>query len=328
VLSAGGDPNLSTAQIFSPPYLFNGPRPVISSAAAAVGYGSTFTVGTSNSASITQVTWLRLGSVTHAFNQDQRFNNLIFTATSSTQLKVTAPANANLAPPGYYMMFLINSAGVPSVARFIHLNANNTRLPVSLAPSSIFMPNTVIGTRSASETATLTNNLTVPLNISNIAVSGEFLQTNNCTSPISAGTSCTFTITFRPTASGLLSGTITMTDNATNSPQILNLAGNGVGEATTSVTSHSFYQVAVGTSASYTLFLLNNQTVPLNITSITATGAYSQTNHCVSPLAGGRYCGITVTFLPTAVGLVSGVLTITDGANNSPQTVALTGTGK
>jgi hypothetical protein len=94
------------------------------------------------------------------------------------------------------------------------------------------------------------------------------------------------------------------------------------------VTSHNFPKIAVGTSASYRLYLLNNQTVPLNITSITATGAYSQTNHCVSPLAGGQYCGITVTFLPTAVGLVSGVLTITDGANNSPQTVALTGTGK
>jgi Domain of unknown function (DUF1929)/Protein of unknown function (DUF1573) len=329
VLVAGGDPNLSTAEIFSPPYLFNGPRPVISSAATAVGYGSTFTVGTSNSASITQVTWLRLGSVTHAFNQDQRFNNLIFTVTSSTQLRVTAPANPNLAPPGYYMMFLINSAGVPSVARFVHLNAeNNAPLPVTLAPSSIFMPNTVIGTQSASDTASLTNHQTVPLNISNIAVSGDFLQTNKCTSPISAGASCTFTLTFRPTASGLRSGTVTITDSATDSPQVLNLAGNGVGAATTSVTSHNFWQVAVGTSASYRLYLLNNQTVPLNITSITATGAYSQTNHCVSPLAGGQYCDITVTFVPPAIGVISGVLTITDEANNSPQTVALTGTGK
>jgi galactose oxidase-like protein/uncharacterized protein DUF1573/Kelch motif protein len=329
VLAAGGDRNLSSAQIFSPPYLFNGPRPVISSATTGVGYGSTFTVGTSNTAGITQVTWLRPGSVTHAFNQDQRFNNLIFSVTSSTQLRVTAPANPNLAPPGYYMMFLINSAGVPSVARFIHLDPkNDTPLPVTLAPSSIFMPNTVVGTRSASNTASLTNDLKVPLNISNIAVSGDFLQTNNCKSPISAGTSCTFTITFRPGATGLLSGTITITDNATNSPQILNLAGNGVDEATTSVTSHSFYKIAVGTSASYTLFLLNNQTVPLNITSITATGAYSQKNSCVSPLAGGQYCGIAVTFVPTAVGGFSGVLTITDDANNSPQTVALTGTGK
>jgi len=120
VLVAGGDSNLS-AQIFSPPYLFKGPRPVISSAANAVNYGSRFTVATRNSAGISQVTWLRLGSVTHAFNQDQRFNNLTFTVASSTQLSVTAPANPNLTPPGYYMMFLINSAGVPSVARFVHL---------------------------------------------------------------------------------------------------------------------------------------------------------------------------------------------------------------
>lgn len=329
VLVAGGDPNLSTAQIFSPPYLFNGPRPIISSAPTAVSYGSTFSVGTSSSASITQVTWLRLGSVTHAFNQDQRFNNLSFTATSSTQLNVTAPANPNLAPPGYYMMFLINSAGAPSMASFIHLNVqNNPSPPVTLAPSSIFMPNTVVGTQSASETASLTNNGTAPVNVSNIAVSGDFLQTNTCTSPISAGASCAFTITFNPTATGLRAGTITITDSATNSPQVLNLAGNGVGAATTSVTSHNFYQVDVGASASYKLYLLNNQTGPLNITGITAAGAYSQTNHCVSPLAGGQFCDITVTFAPTSVGLISGVLTIGDDANNSPQTVALTGTGK
>jgi len=329
VLAAGGDRNLSTAQIFSPPYLFNGPRPVISSATTGVGYGSTFTVGTSNTADITQVTWLRLGSVTHAFNQDQRFNNLTFSVTSSTQLKVTAPANPNLAPPGYYMMFLINSAGVPSVARFIHLDAkNNPPLPVTLAPSSIFMPNTVIGTRSASDTASFTNNQKVPLSFSNIAVSGDFFETNTCSSPISAGTSCTFTITFTPTATGLRSGTITITDSATDSPQVLSLAGNGVGAATTSVTSHNFYKIAVGTSAWYRLYLLNNQTVPLNISSISATGAYSQTNHCVSPLAGGQYCDITVTFAPTAVGQISGLLTITDDAKNSPQTVTLTGTGK
>jgi len=328
VLVAGGDPNLSTAQIFSPPYLFNGPRPIISSAPNEVSYGSTFSVGTASSTSITQVTWLRLGSVTHAFNQDQRFNNLSF-STSSTQLNVTAPANPNLAPPGYYMMFLINSAGVPSTATIIHLDAqNNSSPPVTLSPSSIFVPNTVVGTQSAGETASLTNNQTVPVNVSNLAVSGDFLQTNTCTSPLSAGASCVFTITFKPTATGLRAGTITITDSATNSPQVLNLAGNGVDAATTSVTSHNFYQVAVGKSVSYKLYLLNNQTVPLNLTSITVTGAYSQTNHCVSPLAKGQFCDITVTFVPTSVGPISGVLTIADDANNSPQTVALTGTGK
>jgi Galactose oxidase-like, Early set domain/Cep192 domain 4/Kelch motif len=329
VLVAGGDPNLATAQIYWPPYLFKGTRPAITSAPSAINYGGTFTVGSSSSAGIAQVTWLRLGSVTHAFNQDQHFNNLSFTVASSTQLKVTAPTNPNLAPPGYYMMFLINSSGVPSVARFIRLNTkSSTPLPVTLAPSSIFMPNTVVGTKSISETATLSNNQSVPLTISNIAVSGDFLQTNKCTSPITAHGSCTFTVTFKPTATGLRSGTIAITDGAANSPQTLNLAGNGVGAATTTVTSHIYGQIAVGTSASYRLYLINNQTVALNITGITVSGGYSQTNHCVSPLGAGQYCDITVTFAPTAVGLVSGVLTIKDNANNSPQTVTLTGTGK
>jgi len=329
VLVAGGDPNLATAQIYSPPYLFKGARPAITSAPAAVNYGGTFTVSASSSAGIVQVTWLRLGSVTHAFNQDQRFNNLSFTVASSTQLNVTAPTNPNLAPPGYYMMFLINGSGVPSVARFIHLNTkSSTPLPVTLAPSSIFMPNTVVGTKSISETSTLSNNQSVPLTISNIAVSGDFLQANKCTSPIAAHGSCAFTVTFEPTATGLRSGTITITDSAATSPQTLNLAGTGVGAATTTVTSHNYGQIAVGASASYRLYLINNQMVALNITGITVSGGYSQTNHCVSPLGAGQYCDITVTFAPTAVGLVSGVLTIMDNANNSPQTVTLTGTGK
>jgi hypothetical protein len=331
VLVAGGDPNLSNAQIFSPPYLYNGSRPVISSAPTAVNYGSTFTIGTSSAAGVTQVTWLRLGAVTHAFNQDQRFNNLTFVVSSSTNLRVTAPASPNLAPPGYYMMFLVNAEGSPSVASFIQLRPkNNPSPPVALAPSSIFMRNTVIATQSATETALLTNNQGVALTISNIAVSGDFLQTNNCGAPIPAGASCAFTITFKPVATGLRTGAITITDRATNSPQVLNLAGNGVNAATTSVTTHNFYQVAVGKTASYKVYLLNNQTVPLSITSVTTSGGpYSESNQCVfSPLAAGKYCDITVIFAPTAVGQVSGVLTIRDNANNSPQTVALIGTGK
>jgi hypothetical protein len=329
VLVAGGDPNLATAQVFSPPYLFKGPRPAISSAPAIVEYGSTFSVGTPDSTGIVQVTWLRLGSVTHAFNADQRFNNLGFTIASSTQLSVTAPANPNLAPPGDYMMFAINGAGVPSVARFIRLNPmKGTPPPVTLAPASIFMRDTVVGQQSASATAILTNNQTVPLSISNIAARGDFTQTNTCSSPISAGGSCALTITFKPTATGLRSGTITVTDNASTSPQVLNLAGNGLGAATTSVTSHSYGQIAVGTTASFKVYLFNNQSVPLNITSIATTGDYSQTNHCASPLAAGKYCDITVTFTPTTLGVRSGVLTIADNAPNSPQTVALTGAGK
>jgi len=330
VLTAGGDPNLATAQIFSPPYLFKGARPTISSAPASVNYGAVFTLGTPTATSISQVTWVRLGSVTHAFNQDQRFNNLSFTVASSTGLQVTAPANPNLAPPGYYMLFAINSTGVPSVARIVHLNTQTIPpAPVSLAPSNVFLPNTVVNTTSTSTaTVQMTNNLTVPLTISSIANAGDFLQTNNCKSPIAAGATCNFTISFKPIALGLRTGTITITDSATNSPQVINLAGNSVLAASTSATNHYYGKVAVGTTVKFTFYLFNNQLVPLNISSIAVTGNFAQTNHCVSPLGAGKACDIGVTFTPSAIGTYTGQVTITDGANNSPQIVTLSGVGQ
>jgi hypothetical protein len=104
----------------SPPYLFLGPRPVITGAPASVAYGQTFAVSTPDPATIGQVTFVRLGSTTHAFDQNQRLARLSFT-TTATGVSVHAPAHGNLAPPGHYMLFLINGDGVPSVARIIRI---------------------------------------------------------------------------------------------------------------------------------------------------------------------------------------------------------------
>ena len=120
VLSAGGEITGASAEIYSPPYLFNGPRPTITSVGSTVTYGQTFTVTTPDAASISQVTFIRLPSVTHAFNQNGRLIHLQFTQVSGG-LQVTAPANGNLAPPGHYMLFLVNSNGVPSVASIIQI---------------------------------------------------------------------------------------------------------------------------------------------------------------------------------------------------------------
>jgi hypothetical protein len=129
VLSAGGvsKPDM---QIYSPPYLFRGERPQVGSAPSAVGYGETFTVDTPVPEDIRRVTWVRLGSVTHAFDQNQRFVELSFTMTSGG-LRVTAPASSTLAPPGHYQMFLLNTDGVPSVARVVRLGG-----PPSVPPGS------------------------------------------------------------------------------------------------------------------------------------------------------------------------------------------------
>jgi hypothetical protein len=115
-----GITNRYNAELYSPPYLFKGARPAISSAPSAVGYGQSFFVGTANPTSIARVTLLRPGSVTHAFDASQRFNELSFVRTSDG-LTVKSPANANLAPPGYYMLFILNGNGVPSTAKVLRI---------------------------------------------------------------------------------------------------------------------------------------------------------------------------------------------------------------
>ncbi len=136
VLSAGGgeyrpgngpadnDPQDShrNAQIFSPPYLFQGAQPEITTAPAAVGYGTTFGVGTTQAGDIGKVSLVRLGSVTHSFNVNQRINFLSFGVDGPT-LRVTAPASAEVCPPGHYMLFILSKEGVPSVAKIIQVEA-------------------------------------------------------------------------------------------------------------------------------------------------------------------------------------------------------------
>jgi hypothetical protein len=113
-----------SAQLFSPPYLFKADgslaaRPSITSAPGRLSYGKTFTVQAPNAAAISRGTLIRLSSVTHGFNQSQRLVPLTVHATGTTTLSAVAPANGAAAPPGPYMLFLINSAGVPSVAKIV-----------------------------------------------------------------------------------------------------------------------------------------------------------------------------------------------------------------
>ena len=107
-------------EIFRPPYLFKGARPTITSAPATVGYAQAFSVATPNAAQITEVRWIRLGAVTHAFDMGQLANTLTFTATA-TGVDVDAPDNSSLAPPGYYLLFVLNRNGVPSAGKVVRV---------------------------------------------------------------------------------------------------------------------------------------------------------------------------------------------------------------
>jgi hypothetical protein len=107
-------------EIFSPPYLFKGARPSITSAPTQVSYQQSFSVVTPNAAQVTEVRWIRLGSVTHAFDMGARANTLAFSASEGA-VNVTAPTTPNLAPPGHYMLFILNRNGVPSRGHIVQV---------------------------------------------------------------------------------------------------------------------------------------------------------------------------------------------------------------
>jgi Domain of unknown function (DUF1929)/Bacterial Ig domain/Kelch motif len=116
----GNVPNEMNAEFYSPPYLFKGARPAISQAPAQISFGTNFFVATPDAATITTAVLIRTGAVTHFFDQNTRYVPLTFQQTTGG-LTLSAPAGANFAPPGYYMLFLVNSSGIPSIAPFVQL---------------------------------------------------------------------------------------------------------------------------------------------------------------------------------------------------------------
>ena len=134
VLSADGEQVTATAEIYSPPYLFRGSRPTISSAPTSVAYGQSFFVGTPDAASISSVTLMPLPSVTHGFNMSQRIVRPLFSQAQSG-LNVTAPSDPNKTPPGYYMLFILNTNSIPSVAKMVQINSTTPTPTPTSTPS-------------------------------------------------------------------------------------------------------------------------------------------------------------------------------------------------
>jgi hypothetical protein len=120
-----GDHIRDDVEVYSPSYLFRGPRPVITSAPGVVQHGSTFVIGTPKASEIDSVVLMRPGSTTHHTDTEQRAVPLSFVKKSSSQLLVTAPQSAfphYSDISGYYMLFVLNDLGVPSVAKFVYLD--------------------------------------------------------------------------------------------------------------------------------------------------------------------------------------------------------------
>lgn len=160
VLVAGGgaaegpaSPGETTAQYFSPPYLFKGARPVISSVPSSATYGSTVTVQTPDASSIRSAALVSLGADTHTLDMNQHFVPLTFAAGSGS-LSVTLPASASVAPPGSYMLFLVNDAGVPAVAPLITVGPAGGSVPPPTVSVTSPAAGAVSGTVTLAATAT------------------------------------------------------------------------------------------------------------------------------------------------------------------------------
>jgi hypothetical protein len=164
---------------------------------------------------------------------------------------------------------------------------------------------------------------------------GDFAQTNTCGSSVAAGANCTISVTFTPAASGTRTAAVTVTDNATGSPQTVSLSGTG--GSTGAVASLSPSSLTFGdepvdiTSPSQVVTLNNTGSAALSITSIAFTGTnatdFTQVDTCGASVAAGCNCTIAILFTPSASGARAASLTVTDNASGSPQAVSVSGTG-
>lgn len=239
--------------------------------------------------------------------------------TNSTNFPVSAGAYQTKSG-GAYDAFVTEFAPSPNVGLSAGLNFGNQNE----------------GTTSAPLTITVTNTGNFTLDVSTIVISGtnaaDFKETNTCTTTgIAPQSTCAINVTFTPSISGTENATVTVTDNAPDSPESTTLTGVGVGSgpAVTLVpTSLTFATQLVGTaSPAQTVTLTNTGTSALAIASIATTGDFAETNNCGSSVNAGASCTISVTFTPTTINKRTGTVAVTDNAPASPQIVSLTGTG-
>ena len=229
-----------------------------------------------------------------------------------------------------------NAAGSPQA---IALTGTGTAPAVSLSASSVAFGNEVKGTTSTAKTVTLTNSGNVALSSISIALAGtgaaDFVESNNCGTSLAASAKCTITLEFKPASTGSYSASVSIKDNAANSPQTITLSGTGTAPApvaTLSATNVAFGNETKGTaSAAKTVTLTNSGTAALSGLSIGVAGTGSadfvESNNCGTNLAAGAKCTITLEFKPASTGAYSASVSIKDNATGSPQTIALTGTG-
>ena len=250
-------------------------------------------------------------------------------AGGSCQISVTFTPTATGVQNG---TLTVSDSGAGS-PQSVSLTGIGTQPAVTLSPASLNFGNQTVGMTSSPKVSTLMNSGTGTLTITSIGVTGsdssEFAETNTCGTSVPAGGSCKITVTFTPATTGTQTASVSITDNAPNSPQSIPLSGVGVLPAVAfSPASLTFpNQVVYTKSKAQKVMLTNTGLGILTISSIAATSQFSQTNTCAATLSPKAKCTISVAFAPTTIGPLTGSVSVSDNAPGNPQTVPLNGTG-
>jgi galactose oxidase-like protein len=324
---AGGNPQRGTyeqhVEIYQPAYLFttdlNGnpvlaPRPTISSAPSSVSWGNSFTVQTPDAANISSVVLVRNGAVTHAFDMDQRLVGLSY-STGAGALTVTAPPNGNIAPPGYYMLFLLNSSGVPSMATMIQIGqqpdfsvaatplsqtvvqGNGTSYNVTITPSggfsgtvsfsvsglpqgasASFIPTSV--NTSGSTTLSISASGSTPTGSYSLVVTGSSgTLSHSATVTLNVNAPSDFSISASPSSQTITAG------SRTSYTITINPIGGFAGTVSLSVTglprraNGNFNPSSITGSGTSTLTVFPNKNAPRGTSTLTITGSSGGLSH-------------------------------------------------
>lgn len=214
----------------------------------------------------------------------------------------------------------------PQVVELFGSGTTGGKPGVKLSASALLFSTQLVSTTSAAQTVTLTNTGTATLLTNSITISGDFAQTHTCGTSVAAGKSCTISVKFTPLAAGPLSGTLSIFDNATGSPQKVTLNGTGT-IVSLSPEPLNFPTTLLGkTSAPENLTLKNTGKTTLSTTGKSITGDFHlSAQTCTSSLAAGKSCTYSIVFKPTAKGQRTGTFNLTDNGGGSPQKVTLVG---
>jgi hypothetical protein len=310
---------------------FNIPEPSMTSPAPGStlsGSSATFTwkVATGASAYVLYVGSTGVGS-------DNIFANT--SAITTTSQAVTGlPTSGTI-----YVRLWTGVGGATTWVDYTYTGGTAATKTVSVSPTSLSFGSETEGSTSAAQAVTVKNTGTGTVTLSSETITGtdasSFVKSaTTCGSTLAAAASCTVSVEFKPAATGTLTASLSIADNATGTPQTVALSGTGAAANTVSVTptSLAFPDTVTGaTSDAQVVTVKNTGTVAATISSIALGGtdptSFQEIGSCGTSLAVGASCSIYVAMDPKSAAALTATLSVTDSATGSPQKVTLSGTG-